>query len=214
METFELESISYSTIRRIPLYMPVIRQAATEGQKMVSSAKIAEMLHLDPVLVRKDIASLGITGQARNGFDVLEILGRMEKILGMANTNTAFVIGAGNLGSALANYGGFAEYGLQIVGIFDTNPGKIGKEVAGLTVLPMDKFEHLVQRMHIPIAILTVPAAAAKTCADMAVQAGIRAVWNFTPTKLNLPPSVILERVDLAASLAVLSSKLASVLKS
>jgi redox-sensing transcriptional repressor len=214
MEYNESDSISHSTIRRIPLYLPVIRQSVAEGQKMISSAKIAETLHLDPVLVRKDIASLGITGQARNGFDVQEVLASMEKILGLANTNMAFVIGAGNLGSALANYGGFGEYGLKIVGIFDNDPARHGKEVAGLKVLPMERFEHLVQRMHIHIAILTVPAAAAKDCADLAIKAGIRAIWNFTPTKLNLPPSVILERVDLAASLAVLSSKLATVLKS
>lgn len=214
MEYTESDSISHSTIRRIPLYLPVIRQALAEEQKMISSAKIAETLHLDPVLVRKDIASLGITGQARNGFDVQEVLANMEKILGLTNTNMAFVIGAGNLGSALANYGGFQEYGLKIVGIFDNDPAKHGREVAGLKVLPMERFEHLVQRMHIHIAILTIPAAFAKDCADLAIKAGIRAIWNFTPIKLNVPPSVILERVDLAASLAVLSSKLATVLKS
>jgi redox-sensing transcriptional repressor len=214
MEPFEQDSISYPTIRRIPLYLPVLRQADSEGQKTISSAKMAELLHLDPVLVRKDIASLGIPGQARIGFDIQDVLGRIEKLLGLSDTNEAFVIGAGNLGSALANYTGFQDYGLKIVGLFDSHPDKIGREIADIPVMPMEKFEHLVQRMHIHIAILTVPASAAKACAEVAVRAGIRAVWNFTPVKLNLPPNVIVERVDLAASLAVLSSKLASVLKS
>ncbi len=177
---------------------------------MISSAKIADMLKLDPVLVRKDIASLGTPGQARIGFDVQEILGRIEKILGLNSRNNAFVVGAGNLGRALANYAGFEGYGLKIVGLFDVHPDRIATEVAGIPVLPIEKFEHLVQRMHIQIAILTVPAAAAKECADIAVRAGIRAIWNFTPVKLNLPAPVIVERVDLAASLAVLSSKLAT----
>jgi redox-sensing transcriptional repressor len=210
MEQAELTSISYTTIRRLPLYLPAIRQAAQEGQKMISSAKIADMLRLDPVQVRKDIASLGMPGQARIGFDVQEILGRIEKILGLNSRNTAFVIGAGNLGKALANYAGFEEYGLKIVGLFDVDSAVVGTDTAGIPILPLEKFEHLVQRMHVQIAILTVPAAAAKECAELAVNAGIRAIWNFTPTKLNLPSSVILERVDLAASLAVLSSKLAT----
>jgi len=210
MEQAELSSISYSTIRRIPLYLPAIRQAAQDGQKTISSARIAEMLRLDPVLVRKDIASLGTPGQARIGFDVQEVLGRIEKILGLNSRNNAFVIGAGNLGRALANYAGFEGYGLKIVGLFDADPDVVGTKVAGIPVLSMEKFEHLVQRMHIQIAILTVPAGAAGQCAELAVRAGIRAIWNFTPTKLHLPPPVIVERVDLAASLAVLSSKLAT----
>lgn len=210
MEQAELSSISYSTIRRIPLYLPAIRQAAQEGQKTISSAKIADMLKLDPVLVRKDIASLGTPGQARIGFDVQDILGHIEKILGLNSRNKAFVIGAGNLGRALANYAGFEGYGLKIVGLFDVNPDLAGTEVAGIRVFPMEKFARLVERMHIQIAILTVPATAAKECAEMAVHAGIRAIWNFTPVKLNLPAPVIVERVDLAASLAVLSSKLAT----
>lgn len=213
MSSNEPVGISYSTIRRIPLYFRVFKQAESEDQKAFSSAKVAELLHLDPVLVRKDIASLGITGQARIGFDVQEVLWRIGKILGTAHTNEAFVIGAGNLGSALANYGGFKDYGLKIVGLFDSHPDTIGREVAGIPVLSIEKFENLVRRMHIQIAILTVPASAAQACADLAVRAGIRAIWNFTPIKLNLPSSIIVERVDLAASLAVLSSQLVSVLK-
>lgn len=204
------DSVSYSTIRRLPLYMPLLKSDLDAGQQCISSAKIAELLKLDPVLVRKDLASIGITGQARVGFPIRELIDGIERFLGWDNVSEAFVIGAGNLGAALAGYAGFEKHGLKIVGLFDSDPGKVGKTIAGKPVLDIRKFASLVQRMHIHIAILTVPAGQAADVAQTAAEAGIKAIWNFTPVKLNLPDTIIVERVDLAASLAVLSSKLAS----
>ena len=204
------DSVSYSTIRRLPLYMPLLKSDLDAGQQCISSAKIAELLKLDPVLVRKDLASIGITGQARVGFPIRELIEGIERFLGWDNVSEAFVIGAGNLGAALAGYAGFEKHGLKIVGLFDSDPGKVGKTIAGKPVLDIRKFASLVQRMHIHIAILTVPADQAAAVAQTAAEAGIKAIWNFTPVKLNLPDTIIVERVDLAASLAVLSSKLVS----
>lgn len=202
------ESVSYSTIRRLPLYMPLLKAGLDAGDQSISSAKIAEMLFLDPVLVRKDLSSIGITGQARLGFPIRQLIEAIEQFLGWDNASEAFVIGAGNLGAALAGYPGFEQHGLKIVGLFDVDPERIGKTIAGKPVLDMQKFTDLVQRMHIHIAILTVPSLTAEAVANQAVQAGIRAIWNFTPVKLSLPEDIIVERVDLAASLAVLSRKL------
>ncbi len=207
------DSVSYSTIRRLPLYMPLLKSDLDAGQQCISSAKIAELLKLDPVLVRKDLASIGITGQARVGFPIRELIEAVERFLGWDNISEAFVIGAGNLGAALAGYAGFEAHGLKIVGLFDSNPAKVGITIAGKPVLDISKFSSLVRRMHIHIAILTVPAGQAVAVAQAAVEAGIKAIWNFTPVKLNLPDSIIVERVDLAASLAVLSSRLASAVR-
>ena len=205
------ESMSYSTIRRLPLYMPLLRAALDAGEQSISSAKIAETLALDSVLVRKDLASVGITGQARLGFPIRKLIDGIRRFLGWDNVSEAFVIGAGNLGKALAGYMGFEEHGLKIVGLFDNDPNKFGKLIAGKPVMAFSRFPHLVQRMHIQIAILTVPAETAQAAAETAIEAGIKAIWNFTPATLNVPANIIVERVDLAASLAVLSSRLASV---
>lgn len=210
MQQSTQDSVSYMTIRRLPQYMPLLKEALAAGEESISSTKIAEVFDLDPVLVRKDLAGIGITGQARVGFPIRELIRGIEHFLGWDKVSEAFVVGAGNLGRALAGYAGFEQHGLKIVALFDTDPDKIGKTIAGKPVLNLSQFGSLVKRMHVPIAILTVPAQAAQTAANEAVQAGIRAIWNFTPTKLTVPDSVIVERVDLAASLAVLSSRLVS----
>ena len=197
--------VPYTTIRRLPLYMPLLKTALKEGQSNISSAKIAEVYDLDPVLVRKDLAGIGITGQARLGFPVSELIDAIERFLGWDNVSEAFVIGAGNLGRALAGYVGFEQHGLKIIALFDNDPAKVGTVINGKTVMDIAGFAPLVERMRVPIAILTVPPDAAQSAADNAVAAGIKSVWNFTPTKLHLPDAIIVEQVDLAASLAVLS---------
>ena len=202
------KSVSRPTIRRLPLYMPILRGAMADGRETISSCRIAERLDLEPIQVRKDLASIGITGQPKVGFPVVRLADAIERFLGWNNVSEAFVIGAGNLGAALAQYEGFLEYGMRISALFDCDSAKIGTRIRDCHVLDFAQFETLVQRTHVKIAILTVPAAVAQVVADEAVEAGIRAIWNFTPAKLNVPDDVIVERVDLAASLAVLSSRL------
>ena len=210
MENVVQDSVSYTTIRRLPQYMPLLRAALEAGEQSISSTKISEVFDLDPVLVRKDLASIGITGQARLGFPVGELIDGIERFLGWDKVSEAFVIGAGNLGRALAGYGGFEQHGLKIVALFDSDPDKANNIIAGKPVMDIARFPSLVKRMHVPIAILTVPSETAQAAAETAVAAGIKAIWNFTPVKLSLPDGVIVEQVDLAASLAVLSSRLVS----
>ncbi len=203
-------SVSLPTIRRLPMYFAVVERARQEDQSRISSSQIASSLRLEPIQVRKDLAAVGVVGQPRVGFPVVELLQAIERFLGWDNVTDAFIIGAGHLGSALAGYGGFRSHGLNVVALFDNDAEKIGMKVHGKEVLGMERFANLVRRLHVRIAILTVPDEVAVASVEVAVEAGIQAIWNFTATKLTVPEGVIVERMDLAASLAVLSSKLAA----
>ncbi|HSW02421.1 MAG TPA: redox-sensing transcriptional repressor Rex [Sedimentisphaerales bacterium] len=206
-------SVPLPTIRRLPMYFSLLQKAAQESQTSVSSSQLAGALALEPIQVRKDLEAIGVTGQPRVGFPVAELVEAIERFLGWDNATDAFILGAGHLGTALAGYHGFESKGLNVVALFDNDPRKIGQTIHGKEVLPIDKLGNLASRLHVHIAILTVPAEVAASVAQLAIDAGIQAIWNFTPTKLIVPEHVILERVDLAASLAVLSSKLAARLR-
>ncbi|MBP7054022.1 MAG: redox-sensing transcriptional repressor Rex [Phycisphaerae bacterium] len=206
-------SVPLPTIRRLPMYFSLLQKAAQENQATISSSQLAADLGLEPIQVRKDLEAIGVVGQPRIGFPVAELIQAIETFLGWDNTTDAFIIGAGHLGTALAGYQGFEKHGLNVVALFDNDPRKVGQSIHGKEVLHIDKMGSLANRLHVHIAILTVPADVAASIAQLAVGAGIQAIWNFTPTKLTVPEGVILERVDLAASLAVLSSKLAARLR-
>ncbi len=206
-------SVALPTIRRLPMYVGILEKAVQDGQVHVSSSHMAAALGLESIQVRKDLEAVGVAGQPRVGFPVAELVTAIERFLGWDNASDAFVLGAGHLGMALAGYRGFARYGLNIVALFDNDPCKIGQKVHGKEILDVARFADLAERLHVHIAILTVPAEAAAEAATLAAQAGIKALWNFTPTKLAPIEGMIVERVDLAASLAVLSSKLSSVLR-
>jgi len=201
-------AISLPTVRRLPMYYSILQEAASGKQENISSSQIAGRLQLESIQVRKDLASIGITGLPRIGFSVARLMDAIEDFLGWNNTSDAVVIGAGHLGSALAGYKGFAEKGLDIFAFFDSDKTKIGQKIQGKEVLDIERLPELTRRMHINIAILTVPDHAAQNAADVAIKAGIKAIWNFTLTKIIVPSGTIVERVDLAASLAALSSKL------
>ncbi len=174
----------------------------------ISGTYLANELNLEPIQVRKDLAITGVAGKPRTGFAVRELINAIESLLGWSNTHDAFLAGVGSLGIALMGYGGFREYGLEIVAGFDIDKNKIGKTFHGKKVFAMEKLADLVQRLGICTCILTVPASAAQAVTDRLIAAGIIGIWNFTPAKLQTPDNVIVEKVDLAASLAVLSSKL------
>jgi len=203
-------SVSLPTVRRLPMYLSILQQRGEVDSAHVSSSDIARRLGLEPIQVRKDLAAVGVTGLPRLGFPVEELTHAIERFLGWDNVTDAFVIGAGHLGTALAGYDGFRQHGLNVVALFDSDDQKIGRTVHGREILPIGKFTDLAERLHVHIAILTVPDESAVEVADLAIGAGIKAIWNFTATKLAAPEGVIVERMDLAASLAVLSSRLAA----
>ena len=201
------------TVRRLPMYLHLLKELDTQGREFVSSTHIGEKLGLDSVQVRKDLASTGIVGKPKIGFYVPALIGAIESYLGWDNSKDAFLIGVGSLGSALLGYAGFQKRGLNIIAAFDNDPEKVGNLIRGVEVLSLDKLPDLAERMNIHLGILTVPMESAQEIADVMVLAGIRGIWNFTQTYLQVPESVFVQDEDLAAGLAVLSVRLARALK-
>jgi redox-sensing transcriptional repressor len=200
---------SLATVRRLPAYLHLLKQLNADGREFVSSTHIGRDLKLQPDQVRKDIASTGIVGKPKSGYHVPALIHAIETFLRWDNNTDAFLAGVGNLGSALLGYKGFEDYGLSIVSAFDSSPAKVGKVSHGRQILHMSKLRNLAERMHIHLGIIAVPAESAQEVADAMASAGIAAIWNFSPAGLNLPENVIVENIDLASSLAVLSRKLA-----
>ncbi|MHB9025247.1 MAG: redox-sensing transcriptional repressor Rex [Armatimonadota bacterium] len=202
-------NISGASLRRLPQYLHLLVTLAAEGQRYVTSAELARRLQLDETLVRKDLSVTGFTGKPRVGFDVRGLQDHLKEFLGLHNTKDAFLIGAGRLGQALASYPGFERHGLRIVALFDTDPGKIGQIVAGKEIMPLWKSPALARKLNVRMAILTTPPDVAQAVADLLVDAGMLAFWNFSGHPLNLSSPAIVHNQDLAESLAVLSHQLA-----
>jgi redox-sensing transcriptional repressor len=195
-------------VRRLPRYLGVLREMEASGREVVSSAHLARELGLEQIVVKKDLGLTGAVGKTGVGYEVPALLEAIEAFLGWNNTSEAFLVGAGDLGSALLGYEGFREHGLALVAGFDTDPEKIGAEIHGVPILAMEKLPDLAARMHVHLAVLTVPEAVAQEVTETLVAAGIRGIWNFTSGTLAVPEEVVVQREDLAASLAELSAKL------
>ncbi len=197
------------TIRRYPAYLREIRAMIERGELHISSAVIADKLGLDQVLTRKDLAMAGVPGKPRCGYPARALERAIVHALGWDNATDAVLVGVGSLGQALLGYRGFAEHNLSISLAFDADPSKTLKDVHGVVVHPMEDLPLLVKRLKIKLGILTVPSAAAQACAAALVDAGIAGIWNFTPEPLDVPEGIVVQNVDLAQSLAVLSHAIA-----
>jgi len=193
------------SIWRLPSYMHIIRTAQANGQFYISGTVIAQELNLEPIQVRKDLAITGIIGKPKKGYPVDALIAAIDHYLGWDDVHDAIVVGAGNLGSALMGYPEFRIHGLHIVAAFDTNPEKIGGKVHDVPIVGLNALESTIQGANIEYAILTVPSFNAQEMADTLVKNGIRAIWNFTNTKLNVPDEVVVQREDLSSGYALLS---------
>lgn len=204
-----VESVPEQTLRRLPRYFHMLEKLQEAGQAFVSASLLAEALDIHPTQVRKDLAMTGSQGRPKVGHRVDDLLAAIETFLSWDSRSDAFLVGAGSLGTALMGYPGFEKAGITIVAAFDAHPQKAGKMVHGVRIFPMSKFENLCTRMQVSIGILAVPEAAAQATADLMVCSGIQAIWNFSSTNLVVPPDLIVENVELYASLAILGRKLA-----
>lgn len=210
MTTGRARTAGVPTLQRLPLYLRLLRELDAAGEACASSAAVARSLQLDPIVVRKDLAMTGVAGRPRLGFPVPELIRAIDAFLGWTNVTDAVLCGAGSLGRALLGYEGFAQHGLRIVAAFDTDPSRIGHSVHGVKVHDVRRMTSLIRRLGVQLGIVTVPAEAASAIADRMIAAGIRGIWNFTPVTLEVPAGIVVQRVDLAASLAVLSHRLAN----
>lgn len=201
------------SIRRLPGYLRMLRQLKKDGSTQVSCTHIAGELDLDSTQVRKDLALTGITGKPRVGYELNSLIEAIETFLGWDRVTDAFLVGAGSLGRALMGYEGFANFGLNIVAAFDVAEDKIDKSIFGRMVHPMQAMPELARSGGVSLGILTVPAFAAQSAAEIMVMSGLMGIWNFAPVKLDLPPSVAVENVELVSSFAVLSISLAKMMR-
>jgi redox-sensing transcriptional repressor len=170
---------------------------------------IGRDLGLDPTQVRKDIELIGLAGKPKVGFGVSDLLRGIETFLAWDRPKEAVLAGTGSLGSALLRYERFGEYGITIMAAFDTDPTKIGTSIGGKEVFLIDSLPGRALRMAVQLGIITTPPQAAQRVADLMVEGGIRAIWNFAPVHVRVPEHVVLQNEDLGHSLASLSLKLA-----
>ena len=209
----EIQNVSKATIGRLPAYHRYLKEKLAEREKTISSTCVPEDLHLNAVQVRKDLSVIStVAGKPKLGFEIAELIEDINRILGYDNVTDAVLVGAGGLGSALAGYDGFKNYGLNIVAVFDSDPEIIDSTVNGIKVFDAAQIQHLVRRLNVLIGIITVPKSAAQKVADELIEGGVRAIWNFAPVHLNVPENIAVKNEDMAASLAILSKRLAEIL--
>ena len=212
-EITTIKTVPEPTLRRLPRYLNTLHAFRFRGREVVSTSHIADELKLDPTQVRKDLAYTGISGRPKVGYDIEELIVALESFLGWRNTEDAFLVGAGALGTALLGHQRLEECGLRIVAAFDRDPAKIGTVLHGKEVLPMKKLKSLTARMHILIGVLTLPVEGAQEAADRLIEGGVKAIWNFSPTRLVVPDSVVVVDGELYSTLGMLKHGLARVLK-
>ncbi len=175
-----------------------------------SSEQLAAIAGVNSAQVRKDLSHFGSLGTRGVGYNVAELRSLLREALGLTRDYPVALIGAGNLGSALANYEGFETWGFEIVAVFDTEAEKIGQTVGELTIQHLDDLERVVADRGVTIAIIATPAAAAQEVADRITQSGIRSILNFAPSVLHIPSDVSVRRVDLSTELQILTYHLSS----
>lgn len=207
LETME-KVVRMPSVKRLPGYLCILKRFHIQGREFVSTTHLADEIGLGPIVVRKDLEIAGITGKPKVGYPVSELIEGIENFLGWNNATDAFLAGVGCLGSALMGYQGIRNNGLNIVAGFDSDPAKTGTTVHGRQILPLKKLPDLVKRMHVKIGILTVPAEAAQSVAEMMISAGIKGIWNFTNVDLKTDSDVVVQKEDLSSGLAALSVKL------
>lgn len=193
-----------SVMERLPLYLHFLNKLDEEEYEFISATKLAKLLNLGEVQVRKDLALVSGCGKPRTGYKRYELIHHLQSVLGTNDCTKAVIVGAGKLGKALIHYDGFEEYGYKIVAGFDNDPLKID----GKSIFPLEMFSQFCLENDIKIGIITVPEKNAQEICELMIQSNILGIWNFTPLKLKVPEHIVVKNENLASSLAVLSSKI------
>jgi len=192
-------------VTRLPVYLRILYELANDHIPNVSSERLAELAGVNAAKVRKDLSYLGSYGTRGVGYDVEYLLYQMSRELGLTRDWPVIIVGAGNLGQALANYGGFGERGFPMAALVDIDPAKVGTEVSGTVVRHLDDLPDIVPAKGGTIGVIATPPGAAQEAADRLVRAGVTSILNFAPVVLTVPRGVSLRKVDLAVEMQILS---------
>jgi redox-sensing transcriptional repressor len=209
-----VKRIADSTVRRLSMYLRYLEDLDTQGQETASSDELAHLCGTTPAQVRKDLSFFGSFGKRGLGYPVHELTAHLREILGLEREWKVVIIGAGKIGAALANYRGFRQRGFRIVGVYDNDPRKIGQPWGEAIVHDMADLVQDIRREEAPIAVLAIPSEDAQDVVDHLVGAGIRAILNFAPAQITVPPHVSLKSVNMAMELEGLSFALTNSLSS
>ena len=199
------KEISQAVIGRLPRYFRYLGELKDEGIERISSQELSDIMKATASQIRQDFNNFGGFGQQGYGYKVEYLYEEIGKILGLNRTHNLIIIGAGNLGQALANYMNFERRGFLFKGIFDNTPALYGKKIRNMEICPMEEMESFVKANGIDIAVLTIPKTQAVAVAELLVQAGIRGIWNFAHVDLNVPKEIQVENVHLSDSLMKLT---------
>lgn len=198
-------NISMAVIRRLPKYHRYLGDLLDKDIQRISSKELSDIIGFTASQIRQDLNNFGGFGQQGYGYNVEELYNEIGKILGLSRTYNSIIIGAGNLGQAIANYAGFTKAGFKIKALFDANPRMIGLKIRDFEILDSEIIEEFVSENNIDIAILCIPKNGAQDVVDRLVKVGIKGIWNFAPLDLEVPKDVIVENVNLTESLFTLS---------
>lgn len=201
----KVEKISELTTSRLSVYHRCLDELAGEGITKISSDKLAKRFHLNSAQIRKDLANFGEFGVRGVGYYVIELRDHLRKILGLNRQHRVAIIGAGRLGTALADYYGFKQTNFSVAAMFDADPGKIGNKVGEIEIFEIKNFSEIAKRDNIDVAVIAVPAEFAQAVLEIVIKAGIKAVLNFAPTPLQVSGDVKIKTVDLTITLEGLS---------
>lgn len=194
-----------ATVVRLPIYLRILVEQGEMEVESISSEGLAELAGVNAAKVRKDLSYLGTYGTRGVGYEVAFLVYQIRRELGLTHDWPVVIVGAGNLGQALAGYGGFGERGFPVAGVVDIEPSKVGSVIGGVRVRHIDDLHQIVQSRRVSIGVVATPPAAAQDAADRLVRAGVTSILNFAPVVLAVPRGISVRKVDLAVELQILS---------
>ena len=199
------QHVPEATVARLPVYLRALHELSEDGCSTVSSEELAKRVGGGSAKVRKDLSYLGSYGTRGVGYEVTDLVGHISRELGLTEHWSVVLVGVGNLGHALAGYGGFGSRGFEVAALLDADPGRVGEVIGGRTVRPVAELAAVVAETGVSIGVIATPAGAAQDVCDRLVAAGITSILNFAPVVLVVPAGVDLRKVDLAVELQILS---------
>jgi redox-sensing transcriptional repressor len=207
-DTKTMVNVPEPTLRRLPWYLAYLKLMKDRGETFVSSTQISKETGVDSSQVAKDLSYVNISGKTRVGYEVATLVGVLEDFLGFTTQHEAVLIGVGSLGGALLQDSGLNQYGLKIVAGFDIRCELCGTVINGIPVYDIASFEERNKELHATIGILTVPVDKAQDVTDLVIHYGIKALWNFTPSRIRVPENIVVQNISIYAHLAVMYNRL------